>query len=335
MSAEAAETDRRDEPTDPSRRRFLKGLVVTAGTASVAATIPQPRKRESPLGRQLAEEHANDAALLIDLTRCVGCGRCVNACKADNGLAWREDQPSRGPDATLASSNWTAVKTEPVRGRDGQARFVKSQCMQCLEPACASACFVKALKKSPTGAVTYDGDLCVGCRYCLMACPSSVPTFEWDKTFGRVQKCDFCVERTSQGKPTACAEVCPVGTLTFGKRGELLQEAWRRIGSQTYKYVPHVYGETEVGGTSVMYLSDVPFEELGFRTGLPTTPLPEYTWEITRLLPPVAAGLGATVIALYLRRRKLLLEAEEAEEAAGSEGNAHGPHVTHEDVVRV
>ncbi len=324
MSADVAEAGRRDGPADPSRRRFLKGAAVAAGAASVAATFPPARKREGPALQRLAEEHENDTAVLIDITRCVGCGSCVTACKLDNDLGWREDQPARGFDAALASSDWTVVKTQQVHGRDGEPRFTKLQCMHCLEPACVSACFVKALRKSETGAVTYDGNMCVGCRYCLVACPFSVPTFQWDRTFGRVSKCDFCVERTSKGKPTACAEACPVGALTFGRRGELLDEAWRRIGSEPDKYIPHVYGETEVGGTSMLYLSDVAFEKLGFRTTLPTTPLPEYAWEITRLIPPVATALGATLIALWVRRKRVLLEELEEEEAAARE--------THEEV---
>jgi len=175
---------------------------------------------------------------------------------------------------------------------------------------------VKAMRKSEAGPVVYDGDKCVGCRYCLMACPFGVPTFEWDETFGRVQKCDLCADRVAVGLPTACAEACPQGTITYGRRQDLLAEAWRRIHEGSQHYVHHVYGEHEVGGTSVLYISDVPFEQLGFRTGLPDDTLASYTWEITRVLPPVAVGLGVTLMTLYLRRRRLLFESviEEAEE---------------------
>jgi formate dehydrogenase iron-sulfur subunit len=307
-------------PHPPSRRTFLKGVAVAAGAASVAATSPPvPRKRPDPNVVELAQEHENDPAMLIDLTRCVGCGRCVTACKAVNDLEWREDQPAKGPDAELASENWSIVRSEGRVGEGLEPRFVKYQCMHCLEPACVSACFVKALQKTDSGAVVYDGNRCVGCRYCQMACPFSVPTFQWDRTFGRISKCDFCVERTSRGEPSACAEACPVGAITFGRRGELLAEAHRRIGAAPYKYVSHVYGETEVGGTSMLYLSDVPFEDLGFRTTLPDTPLPEYTWEITRLIPPVASGIGISLLALYIRHRRDFLEHEDAEAGLPSE----------------
>ena len=305
-----------DAPSNPGRRTFLKGVAIAAGTASIAAASPATRKREDPAVEELAAEHARDSALLIDLTQCVGCGKCAQACKVDNGLEWREDQPVKGPDAALASSNWTVVHSEGSVGGDGEPRFVRQQCMHCLEPACVSACFVKALEKTESGAVVYDGNRCVGCRYCQMACPFSVPTFEWEETFGRISKCDFCFERTSLGKPTVCAEVCPRGALTFGRRDEMIAEAHRRIGAMPETYVPHVYGETEVGGTSVLYISDVDFELLGFRTSLPETPLPEYTWQITRLIPPVATGIFATLLALYIRRRRAILDAEDAAMAA-------------------
>ena len=301
-----------DGPSDPSRRRFLAGAAaVAAGTVvGMPAASAQDRRRER-------DRHADDPGLLIDLTRCIGCGSCVAACKLDHGLAWREDQPSLGPDADLASSNWSVVRTSDVR-IGGVPRYVKTQCMHCIDPACVSACFVKALQKSPEGPVVYDGDRCVGCRYCLLACPFGVPTFEWDETFGRVQKCDLCVERTSEGEPPACAEACPQGAITFGRRGELLAEAWHRIEADDH-YVRHVYGETEVGGTSVMYVSDVPFEELGFRMGLPIDPLPTYTWEVSRILPPFAAGFTVTIMALWAHRQKILREREEAQAEAGEE----------------
>jgi formate dehydrogenase iron-sulfur subunit len=305
-----------------SRRTFLKAIGVGAVTAGVAAS-PRSRRHppESKLVEELAQEHTGDRSMLIDLTRCVGCGDCVRACKIENDLAWREDQPAIGPDAALASSNWSMVRSFGRVGAEGQPRYVKRQCMHCLEPACVSACFVKALRKQPGGWVTYDGDMCVGCRYCLMACPFNVPTFEWDKTFGRIQKCDFCDERALRGQPTACSEVCPTGAITFGTREELLREAHRRIeeakspsgpvrSEGTLRYLDHVYGETEAGGTSMLYLSDVSFEELGFPVGMPDTPLPWYTWQISKWLPPTAGVLGSAIIALYARRRRLILESQ-------------------------
>jgi formate dehydrogenase iron-sulfur subunit len=308
-----------------SRRSFLRAATVAAGTTAILSQTATSAGASELVPEddleELAREHADDPGMLIDITKCVGCGKCVRACKLNNDLGWRADQPATGAEAELASSNWTVVRAEPVetveesrlgpRRRAGR-RYVKFQCLHCLEPACASACFVAALRKTEEGAVVYDGNRCVGCRYCLLACPFGVPTFEWDETFGRVQKCDLCADRTSQGEPTACAEACPQGAITFGRRGDLLEEANRRIASDG-DYVPHVYGETEAGGTSVLYLSDVPFEELGFRTGVAVDPLPTYTWEVTRILPPFAAGFSVTILALWARRQKILRERAEAE----------------------
>lgn len=290
-----------------TRRRFL-GLAPVAVASLTLASGTEASEGE------LAQAHALDPAVLIDLTRCVGCGRCVDACKADNGLDVRDDQPAIGPEAQLASSNYTVVKALEV---DGETVTVKRQCMHCLEPACASVCFVKALTKSEAGPVVYDPNRCIGCRYCIMACPFGIPTFDWEARFGRVNKCDLCVDRTSQGMPTACAEACPGGALTFGRREDMLMEAHRRLDSDS-RYVKHIYGETEVGGTSILYVSDVPFEKLGMRAGLPDEPLPGYTWEITRLIPPAAAGIGAALVTLYLRRVRVL-EEERAAKAAISE----------------
>lgn len=304
-----------------SRRVFLIGATATVGAAAVAAGTQVARAGAVADRESLARRHADDPALLIDLTRCVGCGRCVRACKLDNDLGWRADQPAFGPDAELASSNWSVVRARPVEvetetplgpRRRATIRYTKIQCMHCLEPACASACFMAALRKSEAGPVVYDPNRCIGCRYCMVACPFGVPRFDWDATLGRVEKCDLCADRTSRGAPTACADACPRGAIAFGRRGDLLVEAWRRIDGDE-RYVRHVYGEHEVGGTSVLYISDVPFEALGFRTSLPDEPLPEYTWSVTRLIPSTAAGVLTGLTLLYLRRRRYL-EHEGAEQ---------------------
>jgi formate dehydrogenase iron-sulfur subunit len=286
------------------RRRFLKTAAL--GVSALAVDAAAPARAAVSMPEELGRQHAGDPAVLVDLTRCVGCGSCVAACKIEHDLPWRDDQPALGREAALASSNLSVVRTATAEGR---TRSVKMQCMHCLDPACASACFVRALEKTDEGPIVYNGDRCVGCRYCLVACPFGVPTFEWDETFGRVQKCDLCWSRTSAGRPAACTSACPTGAATFGFRGELLAEAWRRIDADD-RYVRHVYGETEVGGTSWMYVSDVPFEALGFATDLPDEPLPDYTWEITRLIPPVAVGLGAALITLWRRRMRVLAERE-------------------------
>jgi len=283
--------------------------------ATAVAAIGPEQGSAMPHSSELAEKHAGNASVLVDVTRCIGCGSCVNACKADNDLPTRYDEPAEGSDAALSPSNYTIV--EPQEGaRNGATATVKKQCMHCLEPACASVCFMKAIYKTDAGPVVYDPNRCVGCRYCIMACPFGVPKFDYDATMGRVYKCDMCVDRTSEGRPTACAEACPAGALTFGTREEMLAEAHGRIASEPDRYIDHVYGETEVGGTGMLYLSDVPFAQLGFPTELPDEALPGFTHEITKLIPPAAAGIGTMLIWLYSRRVKVLAEQEAAKEAA-------------------
>jgi len=312
-----------DPRTGRTRRDFLKTAAFTAGTA-VATTLPAgPARAATPA--ELAEEHAGDPGMLIDLTRCIGCGLCVTACKLQNDLEWRRGQPALGPEAELASANWTVVTTiERSRGTGGAVRYVKQQCFHCLEPACASVCWVRALEKSTDGPVTYTADRCIGCRYCIMACPFDIPTFQWEEVLPLVSKCSLCFERLSRGEATACAAACPVGAIQFGTRGGLLETAWERIEGDP-RYVRHVFGETEAGGTSVMYVSDVPFEELGFPTGIPQRPLPDYTWQITRTLPVAIVGLGAVLTALLHVRKRLAGEHAAGEGASAGVGSPGEP----------
>lgn len=148
--------------------------------------------------------------------------------------------------------------------------------MHCEEPACVSACFVNAFKKTPDGAVIYNPNLCMGCRYCMIACPFNVPAYEYYKPINpRVRKCTFCFDKISkEGGIPACVEICTTEALRFGKRNELLNLAYKRIRDNPRKYVDYVYGEHEVGGTSWLYLSSIPFEEIGFRTDIGETPIP-------------------------------------------------------------
>jgi Fe-S-cluster-containing dehydrogenase component len=158
------------------------------------------------------------------------------------------------------------------------ADFVKVQCMHCQDPACASACITGALSKRDDGAVVYDVSKCIGCRYCMVACPYEIPAYEYHKPVTpRVMKCSFCENLLrEQNKPPACAAICPTEAITFGRRSTLLKVAKKRLRFNPGRYVSHIYGEKEVGGSSWLYLSAVPFAKLGFLT-LPNKPLPKLT----------------------------------------------------------
>jgi len=225
-------------------------------------------------------------SILIDTTRCRGCGACSKACKEINGL------PPGGLDR-LSADTWTVVE-------DHGGVHVKRQCMHCLEPACASVCPVGALKKSEEGPVIYDADRCIGCRYCMVACPFGVPRYEWDSTQPRVQKCIMCYhERVSRGETPACAQVCPGGALTFGDRDEVVRDARRRIDEEPERYVDHVYGLKEAGGTSMIYLSSVPFASLGMPAVSEGDPYPKLTWNVLSKLPNVVGVAGVLLFGVW------------------------------------
>lgn len=259
---------------------------------------------------------ASTKGVLVDITKCIGCESCVVACRLYNGL--EPDQKIRGKtkqneDTELAPDRWTVVQSYRVdKDGDKVRRFVKKQCFHCLDPACASACFAKALQKTAEGPVVYNEKLCVGCRYCMIACPFDILRFEWGKPFPRVLKCQMCLARVADNQMPACVSVCPTGALTFGDRDKIVEEAKKRQSSNPNLYINQIYGLKEVGGTSWLYLSDVPFDELGFRTNVPEKPIPEYTWKVLRWTPHIFVGWGALLTAMYLyTQRRAAVQAEE------------------------
>lgn len=258
------------------RRGFLK--IVGIGASAAVAGFPktshawQSKAPPDPYG------------CLVDLTRCVGCRKCELACNEVNHLPepsvrfddLRVFDRARRPDEKA----YTVVNRYHTGKRDDRDQlvptFVKVQCMHCQDPACVSACIVGALTKKENGAVHYDVNKCIGCRYCMVACPFEIPAYEYsDPWTPKVQKCTFCYERILKegGKP-GCAAACPTEAITFGKRSTLLQMAHRRIAENPSKYLDYVYGETEAGGTSWLYLSDVDFAAVGLPT-VPNRPMPK------------------------------------------------------------
>jgi len=224
-------------------------------------------------------------ALLYDATVCIGCKQCEGACATQNKLPYND---------TVAAEEVQSEHKFTVLLTKGD-KFMRRLCMNCQDPACASVCPVGALRKTAAGPVIYEENRCMGCRYCMVACPFSVPKYEWNKLLPRVQKCTMCPDRVAAGIPTACAEICPTGATKFGERDELLAEAQQRIRDNPGQYVPHIYGLSEVGGTSVLLLSSVPFEQFGYRADLTRDALPMYTYRVLSRIPDFVP-LGGMVL---------------------------------------
>jgi formate dehydrogenase iron-sulfur subunit len=265
------------------------------------------------------------AAMLIDTTRCIGCRACQVACKAWNELpagAASFSESGTSP-RHLDARNFTRVLFQEVSTPGGGPgwTFVKRQCMHCVDPACAAACPVGALVKLAGGPVVYRDDRCIGCRYCMLACPFQIPKFQWEARVPYVRKCTFCADRQAAGKKPACAATCPSGALTFGERAELVAEAHRRIDAAPRRYARTVYGEKTGGGTSMLYLTALTFDQLGlaqhgFRTDLGDEPHGRRSKEWMSGVPWVAASVGCLSLGLY----RLNLRKAEVQKHEGKEG---------------
>ena len=284
-------------------------------------------------------------AVLVDTTKCMGCRGCQVACKQANGNEAEHTEFFAKPGgyqnpADLSAKTFSLVTFNEVEDDRGglQWVFARRQCMHCLDPSCVSACIVGALTKTEDGATVYDDSKCIGCRYCMLACPFGVPSLEWEKPVAYIQKCSFCDERVHteavtevNGTPLdesgkghmaakqstpACVSACPTGALKHGERDELLREARSRIRENPDKYVHQIYGEKEVGGTSWLYLSAVPFDKLGFRTDLGEKSYPSYTRAANHAVAPAVVGVGAILGGLYWftnRRNRLATTDEEGQ----------------------
>lgn len=276
-----------------SRRQFFKGCAAAAGCAAIAGQSVQG------VGASSGVDPNEVPAMLIDISRCVGCGNCQRSCTETNHL-----EPTLQQQESLNSQNLTYLQEVNLEG--GKTRFVKRQCMHCLDAACASACPVSALYQTHEGPINYRVERCLGCRYCMVSCPFNVPAFEWeDGLTPEIRKCMMCYEKQQAGELPSCVSNCPSGALKFGKRGELLAEAHARIAANPDHYVDHVFGEREAGGTAMLYLSDVPFEMLGFRTTVTKTEVPQYTWNIMSKIPAVVGSMAVvlTGASIFTRRK--------------------------------
>ncbi len=241
-------------------------------------------------------------AILYDSTLCVGCRACETACAERWHLPY---------DKTIAAEEKLSAHKNTAIQTFGE-HFSRRLCMHCEDPTCASVCPVGAFTKTALGPVVYDEDKCMGCRYCMTACPFQVPTYEWGKLLPKVKKCDMCYERQSKGQLTACSEACPTEATICGERDQLVAIARKRMADKPGGYYPGIYGLNEVGGTSVLMLSAVPFEQIGLKSKLPHEALPPLTWHVLSMIPDIAIAGGVMLGGVYwLAHRREKVAAEE------------------------
>lgn len=294
-----------------TRRGFMKAAAVGAGALALSPAVANASKAKS-FGPE-------EVGMLYDSTLCVGCQACVTSCRNAN---FNMDDSSILAPKDAAEARWANVTELDYRTKNiikmyqnpdkkEEYAFIKRQCMHCNAPGCVSACPVKAMTKNPeTGIVEYDKHICIGCRYCQMACPFNVPSFEWHATFPKIVKCELCRETNlkTKGIP-ACCEVCPVKAVIYGKRSDLMAEAKRRIQEKPgYYFEDKVYGEHEYGGTNVIYLAKVDFEKLGmpnlpdhsYATQSETIQHTIYKW----MAAPIALYVALVAIALKHQRKR-------------------------------
>jgi formate dehydrogenase iron-sulfur subunit len=252
-------------------------------------------------------------AFLFDATRCIDCRACMVACSTENNIEM---------DKTRI---WVAGIGLKGKFPDLDRASMVYHCMHCDEPDCLSACPVGAYSKRLDGPVVYDHDKCIGCRYCMNACPFGVPHFDYDKGLiegAFIDKCTFCPQRIDVGLEPACVATCPTDALEYGERDELLSKAHERIAAHPDRYVDQVYGEFENGGTSYLILSHVPFSELGL-PDLPEIPVNKTSEQVMEMTIPFALGWGAVLTAVaagvHIYNKKSEAKARQAETAEEKE----------------
>jgi len=297
-----------------SRRSLLKGLGVGGGTLAVASAAKASTTEHFG-------GHPGRFGLLHDTTLCVGCRSCEAACAEVNKDSIKKPAPPVKIGETPKVEDRRRVepnKLTVVNAYDvgGEIVFRKHQCMHCNEPCCASVCLVRAFEKTPEGPVLYHEDLCMGCRYCVTACPYYALSYEYDDVVEpRVMRCTMCLPRIRDGKNPGCADACPTGAIVFGEREKLIEMARERIAKDPEKYLDHVFGEHEFGGTSWLTLAGKSFGALGLHEGVTHTPLPELGTSFLSVVPLVITiypGLLAGFYAFSQRKEKVSEEEAKA-----------------------
>jgi len=307
-----------------SRRGLIGGLAAGAGALLASESHAGTVKRYPG--------YPGRFGLLHDTTLCVGCRSCEAACAEVNGkppvkpapndpLAFAEKRRTTDKQYTVVNRYQEATENHP-------AVYRKHQCMHCNEPCCASVCFVNAFTKTPEGPVEYDSSVCVGCRYCVMACPYDALAYEYDDPITpTVERCTMCLDRIRKGLNPGCADACPTGAITFGEREQLLEVARNRIAKTPDRYLNHIYGEHEFGGTSWLILTGGPLRNVGLPENVSHEPLPTLTEGALSLVPVIVSAWPGLLLGMHaftkrkekLAKQKLAESLAEAREQAKDE----------------
>jgi Fe-S-cluster-containing dehydrogenase component len=269
-----------------NRRNFFKVLGVTGVSLAIGKELSAAPKSKSSM---------EFSGILYDTTRCAGCQTCESACAEANGLPEPVGSIEAGVVRKTDENHRTVVNA--FNSSKGEV-YVKKQCMHCNEPACTAACLTQAMYKTEEGAVIWRGDKCMGCRYCMVSCPFDIPKFEYHSANPKIEKCNMCYTRLTEGKIPACVENCPAEAMIYGKRRDLIEEARKRINDNPGQYEDHIYGEHEAGGTGFLYLSAVPFNELGFNTSLQTESYPSLSKGFLYSVPTIFVLWPAMLLGL-------------------------------------
>ncbi len=270
-----------------NRRIFFK----TAGVIGVSLAVGSTLGAASPESGEIEFR-----GILYDSSRCVGCQECEKACAAAHELPEPQDEVKAGVLRKTSETQRCVVNN--YNTSKGEV-FIRKQCMHCNEPACAAACLTQAMYKTKEGPVIWREEKCMGCRYCMVSCPFDVPKFEYHSANPKIQKCDMCYERILKGDKPTCVNACPGEALVSGTRRELIAEARKRIAETPKAYTDQIYGESTAGGTGYLYLSPVPFNELGFNPKIQNSSYPELSKGFLYSVPSVFVLLPTLLLGIH------------------------------------
>ncbi len=282
-----------------SRRGFFKVLGATGAALALGNELQ---------ARPDWKKEIEFRGMLYDSAKCKGCHGCEYDCAEAHDLPEPVLPKDRGPVVKTSETMRTVVNEyQTSKG----IVYAKMQCMHCNEPACVAACLTNAMHKTKAGPVVWDGDKCMGCRYCMVSCPFDVPKFEYHSPNPKIEKCDMCFSRLKTGEIPACAANCPFEALMYGTRRELIREARKRIVENPGTYVDYIYGEDEAGGTCWMYLSPVDFKELGMKTNLHKASYPALTKGFLYSVPTIFVLFPAILTGIYHATKKEFTKEED------------------------